>query len=144
MSFQFIHIHFLSQNRTKGGAEFELPLMKPEMQSKKAVQIFSSSIRQLGQASLVIKYKQILILNGHSWIRISMILGVMSTLDVVYDDLGVAKKAQQALWTFFCERVADDCGGRRMGEVHVLTEREADDDPDDDEATDGDQPRGDA
>ena len=45
-------------------------------------------------------------------------------VDVVYDDLGVAKKAQQALWTFFCERVADDCGGRRMEEGRVLTERE--------------------
>ncbi len=46
-------------------------------------------------------------------------------VDVVYDELGLAKKAQQAMWTFFCERVADDCGGQRMGEVRVLTEREA-------------------
>lgn len=50
-------------------------------------------------------------------------------VDFVYDELGLAKKAQQAMWTFFCERVADDCGGRKMEEVRVLTEREAD--PDD-------------
>ena len=50
-------------------------------------------------------------------------------VDFVYDELGLAKKAQQAMWTFFCERVAEDCGGRRMGEVRVLTEREAE--PDD-------------
>ncbi len=48
-------------------------------------------------------------------------------VDFVYDDLGLAKKAQQAMWTFFCERVADDCGGQRMEEVRVITEREADD-----------------
>ena len=48
-------------------------------------------------------------------------------VDLAYDGLGVAKGAQQAMWTFFCERVAEDCGGRRMGEVRVTTEREADD-----------------
>ena len=48
-------------------------------------------------------------------------------VDFVYDELGLAKKAQQALWTFFCERVAEDCGGEKMAEVRVLTEREADD-----------------
>lgn len=47
-------------------------------------------------------------------------------VDLVYDDLGLAKEAQQAMWTFFCERVAEDCGGRRMGEIRVLTERERD------------------
>lgn len=49
-------------------------------------------------------------------------------VDFVYDELGLAKKAQQAMWTFFCERVADDCGGQKMEEVRVLTEREATDD----------------
>lgn len=50
------------------------------------------------------------------------------SVDIVYDDLGLAKEAQQAMWTFFCERVAEDCGGRRIGEIRVLTEREAEPD----------------
>ena len=48
-------------------------------------------------------------------------------VDLAYDKLGVAKTAQQAMWTFFCERVAEDCGCQRMAEVEVTTEREADD-----------------
>lgn len=47
-------------------------------------------------------------------------------VDFVYDGIGVAKGAQQAMWTFFCERVAEACGGERMGDVEVVTEREAD------------------
>ena len=60
-------------------------------------------------------------------------------VDFVYDELGLAKKAQQAMWTFFCERVADDCGGQKMEEVRVLTEREPSPDEDDrqPEADDG-------
>lgn len=46
-------------------------------------------------------------------------------VDVAYDDLGVAKGAQQAMWTFFCEQVATRAGGEIDGEVEVLTEREA-------------------
>ncbi|MDT7857927.1 DUF1990 family protein [Rubrivirga sp. S365] len=45
-------------------------------------------------------------------------------VDLAYDGLGVAKAGQTAMWTFFCERVAEDCGGRRAGEVRVTTERE--------------------
>ena len=58
-------------------------------------------------------------------------------VDFVYDELGLAKSAQQAMWTFFCERVADSCGGGRMDDIRVLTEREPveedaeDEDPDD-------------
>jgi hypothetical protein len=48
-----------------------------------------------------------------------------AAVDLAYDTLEVAKEAQQAMWTFFCERVAEDCGGRRLGEIEVLTEREA-------------------
>ena len=51
-------------------------------------------------------------------------------VDFVYDELGLAKQAQQAMWTFFCERVAEDCGGQKMEEVRVLTEREETDDED--------------
>ena len=47
-------------------------------------------------------------------------------VDLAYDGLGLAKAGQTAMWTFFCERVAEDCGGRRSGEVRVTTEREAD------------------
>lgn len=46
-------------------------------------------------------------------------------VDFVYDELGLAKKAQRAMWTFFCERVAEACGGETIGEIRVLTEREA-------------------
>lgn len=53
-----------------------------------------------------------------------------AAVDVVYDDLGVAKEAQQAMWTYFCEQVAEDCGGERMGAVEVETERAPD--PEDD------------
>ena len=47
-------------------------------------------------------------------------------VDLAYDTLGVAKAGQQAMWTFFCQRVAEACGGARMGEVAVTTERQAD------------------
>lgn len=48
-------------------------------------------------------------------------------VDFAYDVLGLAQKAQEAMWTFFCERVAEAAGGRRIGEIEVLTEREAGD-----------------
>ena len=50
-----------------------------------------------------------------------------ATVDFVYDELGLAKQAQQAMWTFFCERVAEDCGDHKLGEIRVLTERDASD-----------------
>ena len=56
-------------------------------------------------------------------------------VDLAYDGLGVAKGAQQAMWTFFCERVAESCGGQRIGEIRVTTEREAK--PDEDESDRG-------
>ena len=46
-------------------------------------------------------------------------------VDVTYDDLGVAKAAQQGMWTFFCDKVAERSGGEKFGEIEVLTEREA-------------------
>ena len=49
-----------------------------------------------------------------------------AVVDLAYDTLGVAREAQQAMWTFFCDRVAERCGGAQVGEVEVLTEREAD------------------
>ncbi len=45
-------------------------------------------------------------------------------VDLVYDGSGSPRQAQQAMWTFFCERVADDCGGQKMGDIRVLTERD--------------------
>ena len=48
-------------------------------------------------------------------------------VDLVYDDLGVAKGAQQGMWTFFCRCVAERSGGEAVGEIEVLTEREAPD-----------------
>ena len=52
-------------------------------------------------------------------------------VDWFYDTAGVAKAAQQAMWTFFCNRVAQACGGDTMGDVEVLTERQSDDESDD-------------
>lgn len=49
-------------------------------------------------------------------------------VDVAYDDLGVAKEAQQAMWTFFCHRVAEAAGGEAMGPIDVETERAPDPD----------------
>jgi hypothetical protein len=46
-------------------------------------------------------------------------------VDLAYDKVGVAQKAQEAMWTFFCDRVATAAGGRKLGEIEVLTEREA-------------------
>lgn len=46
-------------------------------------------------------------------------------VDVAYDDLSVGKKAQQAMWTYFCRRVAEESGGETVGEIEVTTEREA-------------------
>ena len=43
---------------------------------------------------------------------------------LVYDGLGTAKSMQQAMWTYFCARVADECGGEIVGEIEVRTERE--------------------
>lgn len=47
-------------------------------------------------------------------------------VDLAYDDLKLAKAAQQGMWTFFCSRVVDTSGGEAIGEVDVITEREAD------------------
>ena len=51
-----------------------------------------------------------------------------AVVDLAYDGLGLAKAGQTAMWAFFCERVAEASGGRRRGEVRVLTEREAEPD----------------
>ena len=49
-----------------------------------------------------------------------------AAVDLVYDDLGLAKAAQQGMWTFFCKQVAKASGGETVGEIEVVTEREAD------------------
>ena len=54
-----------------------------------------------------------------SWAR-----SATPAVDVAYDTLGVAQKAQQATWTFLCQAAATASGGRRLGPVEVLTERE--------------------
>ena len=47
-----------------------------------------------------------------------------AVVDLAYDDLELAKEAQQAMWTFFCERAVEVCGGEAAGPVEVLTERD--------------------
>lgn len=44
-------------------------------------------------------------------------------VDATYDKLGMAKKAQQSMWTFFCQRVVEESGGELVGEIDVITER---------------------
>lgn len=46
-------------------------------------------------------------------------------VDFFYDTLGLARDVQGAMWSFFCSRVAERFG-TPMGDVEVLTEREAD------------------
>jgi uncharacterized protein (UPF0548 family) len=65
----------------------------------------------------------VLVFTIESWAR-----SATPTVHVAYDTLGLAAKAQEATWTFFCERVAETCGGRRLGPVEVLTERESETD----------------
>lgn len=48
-----------------------------------------------------------------------------AVVDLVYDGVGAGKAAQQLMWTFFCSRVAEACGGKIVGEIEVHTEREA-------------------
>jgi hypothetical protein len=43
--------------------------------------------------------------------------------DVLYDRLRIAKEMQLHMWTHFCTRVAEMCGGRLAGDVEVRTER---------------------
>lgn len=60
-----------------------------------------------------------LVFTIESWARSRDVL-----VDVTYDGLGVAKGAQQAMWTYFCEQVAQRSGGEKVGEIEVTTERE--------------------
>lgn len=62
----------------------------------------------------------VLVFTIESWAR-----SATPAAHVAYDTLGLALKAQQGTWTFFCQRVAETCGGRRLGPVDVLTERES-------------------
>lgn len=50
-----------------------------------------------------------------------------AVVDLAYDGLGVAKQAQQGMWTFFCNSVLEVSGGEKIGDIEVTTEREADD-----------------
>lgn len=54
-----------------------------------------------------------------SWARSSD-----AVVDAVYDKLGLARGVQGAMWTFFCQRVAETAGGGTHAEVVTLTERE--------------------
>ncbi len=58
-----------------------------------------------------------------SWARSSD-----AVVDALYDKLGLARGVQGAMWTYFCQRVAETSGGSEHTEVVVLTEREADHD----------------
>ncbi len=60
-----------------------------------------------------------LVFTVESWAR-----SATPAVDLAYDGLKVAQKAQQATWTYLCDAVATDSGGERRGPVDVLTERE--------------------
>ena len=74
---------------------------------------FSAAPGQHGRGTLVFTVE--------SWAR-----SATPAVHVAYDVLGVAQAAQQATWTYMCQVVVEDSGGRRMGPVDVLTEREPD------------------
>lgn len=40
-----------------------------------------------------------------------------------YEEAKVARSAQTAMWVWFCNRVAEVCGGEPIGEIDVLTEK---------------------
>lgn len=54
-----------------------------------------------------------------SWARSrDMIVGL------TYKEVGVGKEVQKNAWVTFCERVVEASGGRRLGEVSVVTEEQ--------------------
>jgi len=44
-------------------------------------------------------------------------------VDIFYDKLGVAKKVQASMWTFFCQRIVEESGGELVDKIKVSTER---------------------
>jgi uncharacterized protein (UPF0548 family) len=53
-----------------------------------------------------------------SWARSSNLM-----TDVFYRRLGISKFAQAAVWTHFCNKVAEISGGERVGDIQVMTHR---------------------
>lgn len=43
--------------------------------------------------------------------------------DFFYRILGISKYSQTRLWTFFCKRVAEECGGEPLGDIRVMTHK---------------------
>ena len=53
-----------------------------------------------------------------SWARSRNLL-----VDLAYDKLHLAQMAQTNMWVHFCQRVVEESGGERIGEIDVITER---------------------
>ncbi len=45
-----------------------------------------------------------------------------AVVDLAYDKVGLGKLGQKSLWTFFCQRVAEESGGTLADKIDVLTE----------------------
>lgn len=44
-------------------------------------------------------------------------------VQLAFETLGVGQIAQTGMWTFFCQRVVDQSGGKRIGTVQVATQK---------------------
>ena len=47
-----------------------------------------------------------------------------AVVDTAYDKIGIAKLGQEAMWTFFCQRVVEASGGTLIGDIEVTTEEQ--------------------
>jgi hypothetical protein len=44
-------------------------------------------------------------------------------IELTYETLKLGKKIQQTIWLYFCERVVEESGGHRVGDIEVIDER---------------------
>ncbi len=60
------------------------------------------------------------------WLRFEIVSWARSRdrlVQLAFETLGVGKAAQTGMWTFFCQRVVEQSGGKRMGDVQVATQK---------------------
>ncbi len=60
------------------------------------------------------------------WLRFEIVSWARSRdrlVQIAFETLGVGKAAQTGMWTFFCQRVVEQSGGRRVGSVQVATQK---------------------
>lgn len=60
------------------------------------------------------------------WLRFEIVSWARSRdrlVKLAFETLGVGKLAQTGMWTFFCQRVVEQSGGKRVGNVQVATQK---------------------